>query len=298
MKTQQKDLQSLLAHYQSKLISYAYNIVGDSLEAEDLVQEVLNNYILRSDEHIKKPESYLVRATINKSINRKQLLRNQMEEYPGNWLPTPVSTEENIYEAIDRNRVINYSLLVLLERLTPKERAVFILKKSYEYSHEEIGDILNIKTENSRQLLKRGQQKLKDANISPTAFPAENSEMLEQLAQAILNNNIGKVKNLLSEGIKTTSDGGPKVSAARNVLIGHDRVIKLLQAIYGKYLPEGSTSQLATINHQPAIVYKYNGSIFRSIVFEISNSKITDIYIVVNPDKLKKLNSQLILSRY
>ncbi len=286
------DLDSLISYFKKRLFPYAYNIIGDSLAAEDLVHEVLNRYFIETPSHVQKPESYLTRAVINNAINHKNLLKNKLETYPGHWLPTPVLTEDVIYEKADQEEILNYSLLVLLEKLNPRERAVFILKETYEYTHEEIAEILDIKVEHSRQLLKRSKEKLgrKTTDTSQFDFSSGQQEILSQLTEAILSNDLEQVKNVLSDDVRTLSDGGEKVSAARKILVGTDRVSKFLQAIYGKYLPESTEMNYTWINYQPAITFSLNGSIFRCMMFEIINGKIQYIYIVINPEKLQKLN--------
>ena len=286
-----KDLDSLLSYYKNRLFPYAYNIIGDSMAAEDLVHDVLNRYFIETPSHVQKPESYLTRAVINNAINHKNLLRTKLESYPGHWLPTPVLTEDMIYKRADQEEILNYSLLVLLEKLNAKERAVFILRETYEYSHEEIASILEIKAEHSRQLFKRSKKKL-DQKIEFVLadYDSGQKQILEQLTEAILNNNLEKVKHVLAEDVKTISDGGEKVSAARKMLIGPNRVTRFLQAIYGKYLPDSTQMEFTQINHLPAITFSVNGSVFRCMMFDIQNGKIKNIFIVVNPDKLQKLN--------
>ncbi|MEQ8551893.1 MAG: sigma-70 family RNA polymerase sigma factor [Cyclobacteriaceae bacterium] len=286
-----KDLDSLLTYFKTRLFPYAYNIIGDSMAAEDVVHEVLNHYFIETPSHIRQPEGYLIRAVINNAINHKNLLRNKLESYPGHWLPTPVLTEDVIYKNADQEEILNYSLLVLLEKLNAKERAVFILKETYEYSHEDIASILEMKAEHSRQLLKRAKVKLdRKIDAGPLDHDSDQKKMLEQLTEAILNNNLDKVKSVLSKDVKTISDGGEKVSAARKILVGPDRTTKLLEAIYGKYMPASTQMVFTTINHLPAITFATNGVVFRCVMFEIQNGKIEHIYIVVNPDKLEKLN--------
>lgn len=275
--------------FQARLFPFAYNIVGDSMEAEDIVQEILNKFYLGKQEHILNPFSYLVKSVVNKSINHKNSLRSRKEFYPGEWLPAPLFTEESVYTKMDRGTILNYSLMVLLEKLNPNERAVFILKETYDFSHQEIADILAINIDNSRQLLKRARHKLDASDRPPVNTKKENEQILQQLSDAIANTDVEKVKRLLSDGIKATSDGGPKVSAARNILRGKDTVYKFLKALWHKYLP-ASPAKFAIVNHKPAIVFFHEGSVFRCIIFEIIRNEIEDIYIVVNPDKLKSLN--------
>lgn len=278
-----------LQHYQSLLFPFAYNITGDLMASEDIVQEVLTHHMTRPVEHIENPEGYLVRSVVNKAINQKNLLRTRMEQYPGQWLPTPVLTEESMYKAADRDAIIHYSLLVLMERLNPKERAVFILKETFDYAHEEIAGILKITADHSRQLLKRSKEKISMPK-GPVTSPKEASKiLLSQLADAITSADLEQAKKLLSDDVSCIADGGPSISASRNILEGPDHVSKLLKAIYGKYLPENARSSFAVINHLPALVFTLNGVIFRCIIFEIEENIIQKIFVMVNPDKLKKL---------
>ncbi|MEO8474312.1 MAG: sigma factor-like helix-turn-helix DNA-binding protein [Chryseolinea sp.] len=279
-----------LRHYQSLLFPFAYNITGDLMASEDIVQEVITHHMTRPVEHVENPEGYLVRSVVNKAINQKKLLRNRMEQYPGHWLPSPVLTEESMYKGADRDSIIHYSLLVLMERLNAKERAVFILKETFDYVHEEIADILKITVDHSRQLLKRGKEKISIPKASTSSQREESKILLSQLADAIKSADLEKAKKLLSDDVSCIADGGPNISATRNVLEGPDHVSKLLKAIYGKYFPENATSSFAIVNHMPALVFKLNSSVFRCVIFEIEANIIQKIFVMVNPDKLKKID--------
>ena len=288
---ERRELRTQFDRYQSLLFPFAYNITGDFMAAEDVVQEVLNHHFLSPAEHIEKPDHYLIRSVINRAINQKNLLRSKMEKYPGKWLPTPVLTEEGIYAAADRDKILRYSLLVLMEQLNPKERAVFILKETFDFNHEEIADILNINTEHARQLLKRGKKKIDPQAIQPESVLKESQPLLQQLAEAISSADIERTKRLLAKDVESVSDGGPNMTAARKILVGQERVAKFLKAVYGKYHPEGATSTFTMVNHHPALVFRLQGKIFRCIVFEIEKDTITKIFIVLNPDKFLGLDS-------
>jgi RNA polymerase sigma factor (sigma-70 family) len=283
------EVASQIGQYRSMLLSFAYNITGDWLSAEDIVQDVLNHHILTDDGKIENPKHYLIRSVINRSINEKKLLRNRMEQYRGAWLPTPVLTEESIYRSADREKILHYSLLVLLEHLTAKERAVFILKETFDFKHEEIAAALDIKVEDSRQLLKRSKEKIPVQGARAGKVNQQKKDMLRQLTDAISSGDVERTKRLLSADVQCVSDGGTKVRAARKLLTGQDRVSKFLKAIYGKYYPDGATSDVAEINHYPAILFKREGKVFRCIVFEMDKDAIKNVFIVVNPDKLQHL---------
>jgi len=288
---ERQTLETELHHYQTMLLPFAYNVTGDFMAAEDVVQDVLNHHFLNSRDHIENPDHYLIRSVINRAINQKNLLRNKMEQYPGKWLPAPVVTEEGIYAGADRARILHYSLLVLLERLNAKERAVFILKETFDFTHEEIGEILNISTEHSRQLFKRGKKKIMPSEPQLEKVNEGSQKLLQQLADAISAADIEKTKRLLAQDVQCVSDGGPKVRAARKMLVGQERVFKFLKAIYGKYFPEGATTTFSVVNHHPALLFKLAGNVFRCIVFDMDGSVIRKILIMVNPDKFQGLNS-------
>jgi RNA polymerase sigma factor (sigma-70 family) len=277
---------SQFAEFQSALLPFAYNILGDSMEAKDVVQEILNHYFLSDTGHIQNPKAYLVRSVINRSITEKKRIQLEKKKYTGEWLPAPVNQEAGIYQLADRDRIINYSLLVLLERLNPKERAVFILIETFDFAHKEVAEVLDTTIENSRQLYKRARQKLEPDIHKPIILNEQSKIVIEKLTEAILMADVEKVKQLLSDDVRSISDGGNKARAARKILIGRDHVARFLQAIYGKYLPEDSESYITQINHRPAIIFKQNGAVYRCMIFEIREGAIDTIYIIVNPDKL------------
>jgi len=288
-----KSPEARLHRHHARLLPYAYNILGDTMEAEDVVQEVLNNYLLTDHSHVQNPDHYLVKSVVNRAINEKKRQHTRREQYPGLWLPAPLCTEESIYGRADRDRILHYALLVLLERLNPRERAVFILKETFDFSHVEIAGILEIEADHSRQLLKRARQKLKPhPGVSPTVRN-EDRAILQQLTDAILEADVQRVEQLLSEEVHSLSDGGHKARAARKVISGKEHIYKLLLAVYGKFYPDGSSTAYIEVNHSPAIVYKKQGAVYRCIVFEMHGKEIGAIYIIVNPDKLQQLNFSL-----
>lgn len=284
-----KDFKSEFEEFQTHLFPYAYNIIGDVMESEDIVSEILNAYFLEQSKAIQTPRNYLTRSVINRAINAKKRLNLRREQYPGQWLPVPINTEEGVYRETDKKGILNYSLMVLLELLNPKERAVFILKESFDYSHGEIAEILHINVDNARQLYKRGKEKV---DLHTRRIPLQKGEskpILEELAEAILQADVERVKGLLAEDVESLSDGGPKTSAARKIVSGKDHVYKLLKAIYGKYFLPDTETEVGSYNHLPAILFKTNGHTYRIMVFEILNHKIERLFIIINPDKTSQL---------
>ncbi len=278
-----------LVSYQSLLFPYAYNILGDAMQAEDIIQDVLIKYTTTNQNHVQNEKAYLIRSVINNSISYKQLLRVKNETYPGRWLPEPIITESSVYNQVDRKQILEYTLLVLLEKLNPTERAVFILKESFNYSHEEISGILSITTVHSRQLLKRAKTKLQDAPAFQMKISSADQVFVNDLSEAIGNANLDRLEQLLAEDVKIYSDGGPYISASRNIISGKLRGIKMLQGILKKFTYPDTQIQISIVNHLSALIFIRSGKTYRCMIFKIKENQIDQIFIMVNPEKLNHL---------
>jgi RNA polymerase sigma-70 factor (ECF subfamily) len=281
-------LEAQYRKYRTQLVPYAYNIIGDSLAAEDVVQEILNTYFLNDHAHIQDPDKYLMRSVINRSINAKKNISAKKRQYIGQWLPVPVHTDEDIYKGMDKHHILDYSLLVLLERLNPKERAVFILKESFDFEHSEIAEVLEITVENSRQLYKRGRQKLEDGGFKPSSGKVTTDVTVKKLTEAILRADIENVKALLAAHVQSYSDGGD-VKAAPNIIVGRDNVAKFMKALYGKYFYPGTVVTSKVLNYSPALIFRIGNVIYRAIVFDVRDGVIENVYNINNPAKLRSL---------
>ncbi|SFC30615.1 RNA polymerase sigma-70 factor, ECF subfamily [Parapedobacter composti] len=278
--------------YQQLLFPYAYNILGSAEDALDAVQDVLLKYISRSNEAIEDERNYLIRSVINQAINIKN--RNQRYVQRDDvWLPEPVATDRADRE-LHLKEVLSYSLLVLLERLNAQERAVFILYESFDYSHQEIADTLDISLENSRKLLSRARTKLlKKGKDTGRPVAVEKKRLLTQLnryMEALRSGNMAHVEELLTADIVFYADGGSKLNVVKKVCIGSAEVANLVVTVYERYHARYRLV-VEEVNHQPALLY-YDGDHLKSCqVFEISpkDGKIIQINSVVDPDKLNRL---------
>jgi RNA polymerase sigma factor (sigma-70 family) len=282
---------TLLNNYQSKLFPYAYNILGDSDDAHDAIQDVVLKYTSLNKEVVDNELNYLIRGVINQSINIKK--RNKKNVGDTVWLPEPVATERADAN-IKKNEIISYSMLVLLEYLNPKERAVFILKEAFDYSHEEIADTLSISVENSRKLLSRAKNELKtsSANFKTTKPAATASSVLQRYIQIIKDGDIKALEQVLSSDIDVRTDGGDKIKIVSPLTTGFDAVAQLMLYVFENYQKD-TTIKITEVNHQPAFLFLHDGEVVNCQVFELdaTHTQIVHIYSVVDPDKLKTLNS-------
>ena len=210
--------------YQTELFPYAYNILGSIDDARDVIQDVIANHIESNPDNINNESAYLIKSVINKSINQKKRSKKMVGQTT--WLPEPIATE-NADQKINSQEIISYAMLVLLEYLKPKERAVFLLKQAFDYSHQEIAEIFSITIEASRQLLSRAKNTLKkhgsDFNLKTTS----SVDVLSKYVDIIRKGDIKMLEEMLSRSITAQADGGGKVKMRREITSGANAVADL-----------------------------------------------------------------------
>jgi len=266
------------------LITYAYNITGSYEDAKDIVQDAYLKF-MPIEENIENKKAYLIRTVVNLSINFKNRQKKLLFEYPGAWLPEPVATEKADTE-INSKETLSYSLMVLLEKLNAKQRAVFILKEAFSYDHEEIAEVLGVTVENSRKILSRAKEQLQSGDI---ATPKEiSSAYVDNFINIIHNTDMEALEKLLNKDIVLVSDGGGKVPSSLKPVEGKDHVTKFLLGVYNKFY-RSQRIEKAFINHQPALLYFVDDALTNCQVFSLNDGKIASIYFIRNPDKLKLL---------
>ncbi|UYQ91245.1 sigma-70 family RNA polymerase sigma factor [Chitinophaga horti] len=274
----------MINNYQQELFPYAYNILGSAEDARDAIQDVLGHYVAVDRSHIENEKGYLVKAVINQSINLKAKRRVLSTEEV--WLPEPIATEQ-ADSSLHTRDIVSYSMLVLLEQLNPRERAVFILKEAFSYSHEDIAEVLGFTVENSRKLLSRAKARLEKSR-QPAALPRQDEgfRMIEQYIGAIQSGDVARLEKLLSADIAFYADGGPGMQLVMRHCQGADKVAGLLQYVY-KTFQQNYTIHLAVVNHQPAILYYDNSRLTACQVLEIQGGVITQVLSMLDPEKLK-----------
>jgi RNA polymerase sigma-70 factor (ECF subfamily) len=277
-----------MKEYQKTLFPYAYNILGSAEDARDAVQDVLSNYIAEPREGITNEKGYLIKSVINHAINIKN--RKKKIDVGDVWLPEPFATEEADTN-INLRDIASYSMLVLLEQLNPKERAVFLLKESFDYSHQEIAEVLSSTEEHSRKLLSRAKAKLEELNLQRKASAADQVQLsfLEKYINAIRDRDTQSLETILAEDISFYADGG-KLRVVRKSAMGAHEVADLLVLIHHRF--HRSLSVVAAqINHQPALLYYHETRLITCQILGITpgSDKIYQINTVVDPEKLKHL---------
>ena len=276
-----------MKNHQNILLPYAYNILGSVEDAKDAIQDVLTKYLTIDKTKIENEIGYLTKSVINQSIN----IKNRQAKITTHkvWLPEPLSTTKTD-DNLNSEEILSYSLLVLFEKLSTKERAVFILKEAFDYQHKEIAETIDISIENSRKLLSRAKTKLaKNKKEGSNLQPTNPVSFMGSYMETIKNGDVKKLEKLLSEDISLYADGGENIKVVRELTEGKNACSKLLLYVYKAYLEE-LTVKTTEINHEPALLFFKEDVLINCQVFKIDQNKITNIYSIVDPKKL--INSE------
>ncbi|NGM61632.1 sigma-70 family RNA polymerase sigma factor [Sphingobacterium sp. SGG-5] len=269
-----------------KLFPYAYNILGNIEDCQDVIQEVLIKFNEKDVDSISNQQAYLIKSVINQSLNLKK--KNDRERQQKIILPEPLVTNQG-EDKIELDEILNYSMLVLLDTLNTKERAVFLLKEAFDYEHDQIAEILDISAENSRQLLTRAKKKLKLRKPDTTTPLARNRKYLAKYVAAIRNGDIRTLEQMLSDEIQVLADAGNKLQAVAEMTSGIDDTVKLMTYIF-EYYQKDLEIKIKEINHQSALLFYRDITLINCQIFELTpDGKITRIFSVVDPDKLMKI---------
>ncbi len=274
-----------MKNYHNILFPYAYNILGSSEDAKDTVQDVLIKHHLIDKSHIENETGFLIKSVINQSINVKK--KKKTVSADSIWLPEPISTEK-ADDNINKEEILSYSMLTLLEKLSAKERAVFILKESFDYSHKEIAETIGFTIENSRQLLSRAKSKLNTTRHTSGKVYQQDSSQLRHYIEVMRSGDVSTLEKLLSKDIHLAADGGEDVKVVRALTSGKTNVSRLLLYVFRAFL-SGLEIRISSVNHQPAILYYQNKVLYNCQVFEFEEMKIRRIYSIVDPQKLRSL---------
>jgi RNA polymerase sigma-70 factor (ECF subfamily) len=265
------------------LFGIAYNMLGAIEEAEDIVQDVFEKWLTVKEAKVAK--AYLGRMVVNRSIDRLNALKMERENYTGFWLPEPYITMEQ-----DTTPTIEYGLLVLLERLNPSERAVFILRESFSEEYETIAGLTGLSPDNCRQLLHRAHEKL-ERSVAKPVDPMQQRQLTEAFLYALQSRDVDALGRLLRSDIELYNDGGGKRAAALKPLFGIGKVLKFLIGV--AKLPEAQAEEFdyrpAFINGNPAaLLFRRSSGELDSVQYvEPEDGIIARLHYVRNPDKLK-----------
>jgi RNA polymerase sigma-70 factor (ECF subfamily) len=274
--------------FRGLLFSIAYRMLGSVADAEDILQEAFIRWHRAPDVEILSTRAFLVTIVSRLCINHLQSARVQREEYVGQWLPEPIVTESNTdpftISRIDES--LSMAFLVLLERLTPVERAVFLLREVFDYEYADIAQTVGKDEANCRQILRRARQHMAEVRPRFKASTEQREQLLANFLQSTATGDLEKLVGLLSNDAELHSDGGGRAPAVPNLVYGPDNVARAIIGGLRKLVPSNLTSRIAQINGEPGVVSYLEGRAFSVLTLQVSEDRIKSVYIVTNPEKL------------
>jgi RNA polymerase sigma-70 factor (TIGR02957 family) len=279
-----------------RMFGLAYRMLGSAADAEDVVQDVFLRWHGTEPGSVKEPSAWLVKVTTNLCLNRLGSAPSRRERYLGPWLPEPVLTSDSALgpmETVEQRDTVSLAFLVLAERLSPAERAVFVLREAFGYSHREVAELVGLSEANCRQLHSRARKRLSVARTPGSAGEAaENRMLVERFIDAARGGDLAGLERILAEDVTSVADGGGTLGVARLPVRGAAKVARYLATVTSRYV-EGLTVSICEVNGTPAVLGWFASTLLGVLVPEIADGRITGIRIVANPDKLRFVGAQL-----
>jgi len=264
-----------------RMMSVAYRMLGSVADAEDVVQDAFLR--LQIADEVTSPEGFLVRTTTRRCIDHLRADRRRKAEYIGPWVPEPVDTKTGL-ENSTLAESLSQAFLLILERLTPNERAAFLLRTVFDYEFSEIADVLGKSEVHVRQIVSRAKAHLTQAVPRFRPDPHQAEGLAQRFISACRTGDVKLVEQLLTEEAEVHSDGGGKVSAARVVVRGRNRAARFLAGVFCKYRRDCEMHS-ATVNGEPGVVFSFEGRVVQVVSLHIEE-RVNAIYMTLNPDKL------------
>jgi RNA polymerase sigma-70 factor (ECF subfamily) len=282
------------AEFRPLMFSIAYRMTGSISDAEDIVQEAFLRLtrVLRDGTRIDTPKAYLATATTRLAISHLRSARVRRESYVGAWLPEPLlaDSEPDPAERAEMADSLSMAFLVLMESLTPTERAVFLLHEVFGYAYQEIAEITGKSEQNCRQILSRARQHVDEQKPRYQSSRAQSEEVARRFFEAAGGGDLAALLELLAPNVTVVGDGGGKAWAAARPFHGRQQVARFMLGLARRGPKMGARIELAWVNGQPgAVTYDADGRVINVFALDIADGLVQIVRSVINPDKLHHL---------
>jgi RNA polymerase sigma-70 factor (ECF subfamily) len=276
--------------YRRLMFSIAYRMLGSASDAEDILQDAFLRYQTVPSDEINSPKAFLSTVITRLCLNRLESAQIQRETYIGPWLPEPILTDEttmDVIQQIELHESLSMAFLVLLQQLTPLERAVFLLRQIFDYEYREIAEIIGKDETACRQLFSRAKKHISEHRPRFKANPEKQRELLEQFVAAVRKGELNSLLQLLSRDVTLWADGGGKVrGAALHPIQGRAAVARFV--IASPYLAGGTLeSRVESVNQEPSLLIQVDGETRFVVMLSVDEKQVREIRVFGNPDKLK-----------
>ncbi|NNC12009.1 RNA polymerase sigma-70 factor [Planctomonas sp. JC2975] len=271
-----------------RLFGIAYRMLGSVADAEDILQEVWIRWQTTDRADIKEPAAFLTTITTRLSINSLQSAHTRRETYIGPWLPEPVNTENDPALGAERGEALEYAVLLLLEKLTPTERAAYVLREALDYPYGRIAEILQCTETAARQLVSRSKKHLQSERKAQVDT-ADQRRLLTAFLAAAQQGNVDELERLFVTDIVSLTDGNGAKLAARIPVAGALRVAKFVAA-FSSHFWTGKSIDWVEINGRPGVTLSEDGVVTTALTVTVSPQGITRLLWVMSPDKLRHVS--------
>lgn len=284
-------MEELYDQYKALLFTLAYQLTGSAADAEDAVQDVFIKAGAVHPERLEQPKAYLCKMVTNRCLNLQNSARKKRETYVGPWLPEPIRTQETdaLETAVVRRDLLSYGMLVLMERLTPTERAVFVLREALDFDYAEIAELLGKQEANCRKLMSRAKSKMEISEEEQVASEAVDREWVNRFLDSLEQGNVDHMLSLLTEDVMFVADGGGKAIAALRPVQMRVPVARFLLDGFKNTVQENLRFEIAPLNGETGLILRSGDEAVGALFLQLQGGKYARIFVVRNPDKLSRV---------
>ncbi len=280
--------------HRGSLLGLAYRMLGSRVDAEDAVQDAWLRWSATQRLDIDNAEAFLVRIVTRLCLDRLKSARSKREVYVGPWLPEPIVDAEALssHAATELAEDLSFALLLALDRLSPLERAAFLLHDVFDAPYASVAGALGRSEDACRKLASRARLAIKRNGRVPSAPDDEHARLLAAFVEAVESGDISRIECLLTEDAVALSDGGGRVLAALNPIRGADHVARFISGVVRKQIEAGVTLRVenASINGRPGLLLWADDQLGQAVAVDVTDGHIATLYMVLNPDKLAALS--------
>lgn len=280
----------IFAEQRDRLVGVAYRLLGRVTDAEDVVQEAWLRWSHIDVSEVNDAPAYLVRVTSRLALDRLRRIKARREDYVGPWLPEPLLTSDDVAEDVALADSVSMALLVVLETLSPLERAVFVLREAFAMSHAEIASILDRSEPAVRQLARRAREHVDERRPRFEADLEQRRRVTERFIAAAGGGDLNELMGVLAPDVRLIADSGGKAIAPRVPIEGAEKVAHFLGASARGLA--GATYAYASVNGGPAVLVHQNGRLAYVVTFEVADELVQQINVQGNPDKLRGVSAR------
>jgi RNA polymerase sigma-70 factor, ECF subfamily len=281
---------SVFNEHRELLLGVAYRILGRVADAEDVVQDAWLRWERADRDEVANPRAYLVRVTTRLAIDRLRSIKARHEAYVGPWLPEPLLTTPDAAEPVERAESVSMAMLIVLETLSPLERAVFVLREAFGYPYPEIAEVLGRGEPAVRQLASRARDHVQQQRPRYDTDHRTRREVVERFLAACVGGDLQTLMGVLAPGVTLIADSGGKARAPRRPILGADKVARFLVGAASQPIPD-QRIEVVDVNGTPSVVVSSAGVPVAVFMVELAGGQIVLVRALANPDKLARLAS-------